>query len=416
MCEIGAAGNFIRSLFLKGMLMNKKIPLGIAISLVAIGCAITFILSSFFSLNIFNSMVNINEREELNKKIEEIDKYVRADYVGTVDEEKLQDSVAAGYISGIGDNYGDYYSAKEYQALQVTDSGSTVGIGVSVQKEESGYIEIVGVREGSPAMEAGLLTGDFIVAVNEEDVLSKGYVESVEAVSGDEGTTVKLTVRREGVDQIYQLVRRKMDIISVVSRMIGDNVGYLKITHFDQKTPEQFAAQLEKLKTDGAEYFVFDVRNNGGGLLDSVEGVLNDLLPAGELATATYKDGRKDVIVKSDGQNVLSQPAVVLINNHTASSAELFACAMRDFNQSKLVGVNSFGKGVMQVTKELLDGSAIKITVATYETTRTPCYDGVGLKPNFEVTMTKDEEDNFAQLDETTDPQLKKAIEVVRAS
>ena len=195
--------------------------------------------------------------------------------------------------------------------------------------------------------------------------------------------------------------------------MLENNIGYIKISNFDEKTSEQFKAQLDKLKTDGAKEFIFDVRNNGGGLLDSVEGVLNNLLPAGDIATATYKDGSKKVIVQSDGQNELKDPIVVLMNSKTASSAELFSAALRDSGQAKLVGVNSYGKGVMQVTKELLDGSAITITVATYETSKTPCYDGVGLKPNFEVALTKEEEDNFANLDETTDPQLKKAIEVV---
>lgn len=396
--------------------MNKKIPLGITISLIAISCAITFILASFFSLNVFNSKVNVNEREEINQKIEEIDKYVRAYYTGEMDEEQIQDAVAAGYINGLKDKYATYYSVKAYQAEKVSDSGSSVGIGVTVQKDESGYIKLMEIRENSPAAEVGLQAGDFIVAVDEQDVLSKGYAESVAAVTGDEGTTVKLTIRREGVDQIYQLVRRKMDVISVTGRMLGKDIGYIKIANFDMKTPEQFIAQFDKLTADGAKRFIFDVRNNGGGLLDSVEGVLNYLLPAGDHATANYKDGSNQVIIQTDGSHVLSVPAVVLVNAKTASSAELFACALRDFTDSKLVGVNTYGKGVMQITKELLDGSAIKITVATYETTKTPCYDGVGLKPNFEVTLTKDEEDNFANLDETTDPQLKKAIEVVKTS
>lgn len=396
--------------------MNKKVSLGATISLVAIACAITFILSSFFSLNIFNSKVNVNEREEINKKIEEIDKYVRANYTGEIDEEALQDSISKGYISGISDTYGYYYTTKEYQAEKVADSGSTVGIGVTVEKDESGYIKIIKIRDNSPASEAGLQAGDFIVNVDDQDVLTKGYSESVSGVTGDEGTTVKLTIRRESTDQIYQLVRRKMEIISVTGRMINNDIGYIKLDCFDQKTPDQFKAQLDQLTTDGATSFIFDVRNNGGGLLDSVEGVLNYLLPEGDKATATYADGTTQVIVHADGEHVLAAPAVVLINNKTASSAELFACALRDSNQAQLVGVNSFGKGVMQITKELLDGSAIKITVATYETTQTPCYDGVGLKPNFEVTLTKDEEENSANLNETTDPQLKKAIEVVHTS
>jgi len=396
--------------------MNKKISLGMTISLVAIACAVTFIISLSVSLNIFNSKVNVTEREEINKKIEEIDKIVRADYTGTIDEQVLQDAIAKGYVSGLGDKYAYYYTAEEFQKEKVSDSGSVVGIGVTVEKDASGYIKIVEVRENSPASESGLAAGDFIVAVNDEDVLSKGYEQSVAAVSGEEGTTVKITIRREGTDQVFQLVRRKMDIISVTGKIIGGNIGYIKITTFDQKTPEQFKAIFDQLESDGAKSFVFDVRNNGGGLLESVQGVLNYLLPAGDIAYATYKDGEKKVIVHTDGQHVLSVPAAVLINGRTASSAELFACALRDFSQVQLVGTNSYGKGVMQVTTPLSDGSALKITVATYETAKTPCYDGVGLKPNFEVSLTKEEENNFANLDETTDPQLKKAMEVAHVS
>lgn len=393
--------------------MNKKMPVGAAVSLIAIAAAVTFILTSAFSLNMFNSKVNVNERTEINKKLEELDKAVRNNYIGEIDEEKLTDSVARGYVSGVGDQYAHYYSTKEYQDQKLSDAGMSIGIGITVEQDPSGYLLIRSVRESSPAEETGLEEGDLIVAVNDTDVLSAGYSESMAAVAGAEGTTVKITVRRGGQDTAYQLVRRKMDNLTVTWRMLGNQVGYIKLSHFDGKTPEQFRTALGALTGDGAKSIIFDVRYNLGGLISSVSGVLNQILSEQLVATATYQDGSTKNLIQTDDAESLNLPMAVLVNGRSASSAELFACALRDFAGAKLVGVNTYGKGVMQNTIEMMDGSALTITYAKYQTTKTPCYDGVGLKPNFEVSLTKEEEQRFNELDETNDPQLKKALEVV---
>lgn len=390
--------------------MNKKISLGLAISLVAIASAVTFILTTTFSLDLFNSTVkNVKERAEIYNKLDELDGYVRNNYNGTIDEDRLLDAIADGYISGIDDKYARYYSVKEFQAEKLADAGASVGIGITVQKDESNYIKIVEVKENSPAEENNLMVGDVIVAVDDKDVLSVGYAQALSAMAGEEGTVVKLTIRRDGVDTQYQLARRRMDIISVTGEMLEDNVGYIKITEFNSLTPDQFAAKVDELTGNGVREIIFDVRDNGGGLLSSVSEVLNYLLPAGDIATATYKDGTKNVIIQTTGEHEVNLPIVVLVNGNTASSAELFAAALRDSGKAQLVGTTTFGKGVMQRTFPCLDGSAVKMTVATYETAKTPCYDGIGLKPNFEVAATSEEDILFAG-----DRQLIKAIEIVK--
>lgn len=394
--------------------MNKKISLGVSISLMALAAAVTFILTLYFSLEVFNSKVNLMERTELNKRLEEIDVLYRSKYVGKIDDETLSNELARGYIAGTGDVYGHYYTPEEYQDKKLSVAGETIGVGITVLKDASGYILVESVREDSPANEAGILPEDIIVAVNGQDVLTLGYLNAVAAVSGDEGTVAKVTVRRNGEDTEYQLVRRRMDVISVTGRMISDTVGYIKITTFNNKTPVQFAEQVDALLEEGAEGLVFDVRNNGGGQLEALQGVLDRLLPADTIATATYSDGSTEPIVVTTGEQSLQMPFAVLINRNTASSAELFACALRDFGDARLVGVTTYGKGVMQTTRTLLDGGAVTLTDAHYQSTRTPNYDGVGLDPNFEVTLSTEEEANFKNLDETTDPQLKKAIEVVQ--
>lgn len=393
--------------------MNKKIPLGLAISIMAVACAITFILTNSFSLDLFNSKVNVNERTEINRKIEEIDNFVRANYINPIDEAALQNSISGGYIAGIGDKYSSYYSSEAYQTEKLSNDGFILGIGIDVSPDEGGYIKIVNIRENSPAVEIGLQVGDIIVAVDDQDILGVGYNDGVQLLHGSEGTTVKVTVRRSGSDTQYSLVRRKIEKVSVTGKVLEDHVSYIKISTFDQKTPEQFKTMLDTHIASGATELVIDVRNNGGGLLSSVSEVLNNLLPAGDIVTATYKDGTTKVIIKTDGENQVNLPIAVLINSKTASSSELLACSLRDFANAKLVGTTSYGKGVMQTTKELLDGSAVTVTYATYQTLKTPCYDGIGLKPNFEIALTKEEEAAFASLTELTDPQLKKAMEVI---
>lgn len=393
--------------------MNKKVSIGATISLIAIAAAITCILTLTFSQDLFNSKVNVKERTEINKKIEEIDNYSRANFLGEINEEKLLSEIADGYMKGLGDKYAEYYSTDEYQNIKRSDAGTVIGIGVGVEKDESGYLLIAEVKEGSPAAEVGLLVGDFIVAVNDVDVLASGSAAAQSSIGGEEGSAVKLTIRREGSDQHFQIARRKMDIITVNSRMLENSTGYIQITTFDGKTAAQFAAAMEKLIADGAKALVFDVRDNPGGELESLQAVLCNLLPAGDMATATFKNGDKKVIIHTDGTHDIALPMAVLMNNNTASAAELFAAILRDSGKAQLVGSNSYGKGVMQYTTALLDGSAIKLTVATYDTPKTPCYDGIGLKPNFEVAFTKDEKTSYMELDALTDVQLKKALEVL---
>lgn len=406
--------------------MNRKVSLGVCISLVAIVAAITFILTYGFSMDVFNSKVNVKERPAMTKKLEAVDNAVRSSYLGTLDEENLVDGIARGYILGVGDNYASYYSVQQYQTLKMNEGGQSIGIGISIGQDPSGYIAVRTVRAGGPAEEAGVKAGDVIIAVEGKDVLGAGYTASVSAIgAGDEGSVVRLTIRREGQDTTYQMARRRMDNITVTSQNMGGGLGYIKITGFDSKTSEQFSKELSNLRgaaetvaegTSGGEKLtgiVIDLRNNTGGVVAAVEGIMSQLVPAGELVTATYQDGIAKPIVTSMGAGLLEESVVVLVNSRTSSSAEMLACCLRDFASAKLVGTTTYGKGVMQSTKELADGSAIKITTARYQTTKTPCFDGVGLKPNAEVSLLKDDEDTLRTLGVEEDLQLKKALELL---
>lgn len=394
--------------------MNKKISLGVAICFMAIAAAITFTITMFFSLNVFNNKIaNVDEREHLYKKLSEIDTYVRNQYLGDIDEEELLDYVARGYMVGINDKYAAYMTQEEYKYYQQENEGTLVGIGTTARKDDSGYILIVDVKENSPAEAAGIQAGDLIVKVNDEDILTIGYTQAMSNIKGEEGTKVNLTLRREGEDYSVELTRKNIQSSTVEYRVIDEN-GYIKVSKFDETTVDDFKYAVSDLKSQGVKGLIFDVRNNPGGLLDSVADVLDYLLPEGDLVSETNKKGETKVLRTSDSSCV-ELPMVVLVDGETASAAELFAADLRDFKVAELVGQNTYGKGIMQGAFPLEDGSAIKMTIAYYNPHSGVNFDGVGLKPDYEVALTTEQKLNFDTLDETSDPQLMKAIEVLNA-
>lgn len=401
--------------------MNRKIPLGIAIGLMALAAAVTFIITYNFSLDTFNSKVrSVSERESIYAQLSEMDKYVRANFWGTIDEELLTNSIMTGYVTGLDDRFAKFYSAEEYVQQTQTESGITVGLGFSWEKEESGYIKVTEVTAGSSADQAGLVAGDVITAVNNTNVIAyeNGYDEAVSLFKCDEGTKVKLHLKRvneEGATEFpaVEVVSERMEIVSVTGRLI-ENIGYVKITTFNEKTPDQFKNTLDKLIGDGAEMLIFDIRNNLGGLTESLQGALDAVLGDGDIVTAYYKDSSEVVVHTTEAEQV-RMPMAVIVNGNTASCSELFAFALRDEANAQIVGTTSYGKGVMQKTHKLTGGAAVRITVATLQTKNSGDYNGIGIKPNFEVALPA--EVDLAALSEEQqlvyDTQLLKAIEVV---
>lgn len=395
--------------------MNRKISIGITISLVFITAAITMILTWYLSQQNFNSKItDLKERAEKYSQFESFDTIVRSNFNGTIDETALLDAIFNGYVDGLDDRYARYYTAEEYQARQLEDSGELFGIGVTVQMDESGYIRIVEVNDDSPASNAGIAVGDLIIEIDGSDVVETGYEESLNLIaSGEEGSQSELTINRGGDEISITVTRKTMEITSVSGQMLDGNIAYIKIDSFNEKTGTQFSQVLYTLINNGAERIIFDVRNNGGGLVSAVEEVLEDILPKGEVAFATYNDGEKVPIVTMENDNLIELPMVVLMNESTASGGELFAQSLRDFCDVDLVGTTTYGKGVMQTTYELEGGGAVTITVATYQTTKSDCYDGVGIVPDFEVVLSEEAQSYIDGVDVENDFQLAKSIEVI---
>ncbi len=395
--------------------MNKKISLGAAICFMAIAAAIAFTVTMAYARNIFNERIaNVEERAEVYQKLSEIDQIVRNSYLNEIDEDELMNSIADGYMAGLNDDYAYYMDQEEYREYQMENAGELIGIGVTVTQDESGYIRVLEVMEDSPAAQAGLQAGDLITRVGETDVLAVGYEEASSMIRGEEGTSVTLTVHRDQEELTFEVTRRTIETETVSYRLIGEN-GYVKITNFHSNTVDDFKAAVEDLIFQGATGLIFDVRNNPGGLLDSVAQILDYLLPEGDIVSSTNSQGETEVLYTSDA-DCIDLPMVVLCNGETASAAELFSAGLRDYQKAELVGVNTFGKGIMQTAYSLSDGSAVNFTTHYYNPPSGVNFHGVGLKPDYEVQLTAEQELRLNELSDAEDAQLQKAISVLDSS
>ncbi len=392
--------------------MNKKISLGIAISLVAIGCAITFVLTWTISLNIYNSKIGNSEKYDgVYAKLREIDTTVRTNYIGTLSDEQLENSVINGYIVGIGDPYAGYMAANAYYELQQTTSGVVSGAGFEAEEDGSGYLRITTVYKGGSAELGGVKAGDVITEIDGKNLLQMESGTAAERLSGEIGTRLALKLLRDGEEISVSLVRQQLEIESVTGRMINENIGCISISAFNAKTPDQFSEVLTRLVDEGAAALILDVRQNSGGLVSALKPMLNRFIPAAIIATAKYSDGSIKTLVETDSDESISLPMAVLVDNGTASAAELFAVALRDECGAVLVGTQTYGKAVMQNTYEFSDGSALTISTAEIQPSKSESYNGVGLKPDYVIELPAGALPE--NLTEVSDAQLQKAIEVL---
>lgn len=395
--------------------MNRKVSLGVAISLVAIGCAITFVLTWAVSLNVYNSKIGTSEKYEgMYAKLREIDAAVRTNYIGNYNEDSIENSVISGYVNGLGDKYASYMSSSAYYEIQQTNNGVIHGAGFEVEDDGSGYLKITSVYKGSSADLNGLRINDIITDINGKNLLSLEGGDPKELLSGEVGTRVALKILRDGEEISVNLIRQQLDIESVTNDLLDNNIGYIRITSFNAKTADQFSTALTTVTAVGAEALIIDLRHNGGGLVSTLKPLLNKFIPASIVATAEYADGSRKVIVETDAEVSIDMPVVILVDENTASAAELFAGAMRDGYGAMIVGNQTMGKAIMQNTYEFSDGSALTISTAKIYLTKSGTWDSTGIKPDYIAERTVDALPEYLTLD--TDSQLQKAIEIITAS
>ena len=334
-------------------------------------------------------------------------------YLGDVDEEAIEEGIYKGYMEALGDPYSVYYTKDEYTELMESSSGTFYGIGVYVtQDPDTNEVTIMGVIEGGPAEEAGIKEGDVILKVNDEDIASMDVNTVVSKIKGGEGETVKITVKRTSDDETksldFNVERRSVETKTVSYEMLDDKVGYVRIAQFEETTVNQFKKAIDDLNDQGMKKLVIDLRDNPGGLLDSVCEILDYILPKGLIVYTEDKYGEREEEY-SDEETHLSVPLSVLINGNSASASEVFAGAIQDYGVGKLVGTTSFGKGIVQVVRGLSDGSGVKVTVSKYYTPNGRNIHETGLEPDVEVELDESiTNDNYTL---ETDNQLQKAIE-----
>lgn len=400
--------------------MSKKISLGVAATIAIIAMAVTFSLTMVVSMKMFNTTVSsVKNKERQYNKLSEIDRFVRAGEYFTIDEDTLNDRLAAGYMNGINDKYAVYYTAKEYSEKQSVEKGTLTGIGVAVVNDtSSGYARIIRLYDNSPAAEAGMQVGGFITAINNEstrNITSTARLTS--KLLGEEGTTTTITyLTPDRQEQQLNLVHSNYKTPSIYTRqMVADTCGYIRIDAFTSGTASEFKAAVDELLQQGANSLVFDLRDNNGENLNAALVAADYCVPSGEIAKQQDRDGNVTVLRMSD-ETKINVPIVCLVNGSTAGSAELFANALRKMAGATLVGTNTAGKGVvMSDAQSFSDGSAAYITVGLLLDNEDQTWNEEGLRPDIDAALSVDEQNAYYDYTLDTDPQISKAVNAATA-
>ena len=400
--------------------MSKKISLGVAATIAIIAMAVTFSLTMVVSMKMFNTTVSsVKNKERQYNKLSESDRFVRAGEYFTIDEDTLNDRLAAGYMNGINDKYAVYYTAKEYSEKQSVEKGTLTGIGVAVVNDtSSGYARIIRLYDNSPAAEAGMQVGGFITAINDEstrNITSTARLTS--KLLGEEGTTTTITyLTPDRQEQQLNLVHSNYKTPSIyTSQMVADTCGYIRIDAFTSGTASEFKAAVDELLQQGANSLVFDLRDNTGENLNAALVAADYCVPSGEIAKQQDKDGNVTVLRMSD-ETEINVPIVCLVNGSTAGSAELFANALRKMAGATLVGTKTAGKGVvLSDAQSFSDGSAAYITVGLLLDNEDQTWNEEGLRPDIDAALSVDEQNAYYDYTLDTDPQISKAVNAATA-
>ena len=350
----------------------------------------------------------VNEDTVAKMKVIEnvIDTYF---YKEDVDKDAMVDGIFKGMVESLGDPYSEYYSKEELESLYQDSFGVYYGVGAYVSLDTTtGLAKVSGIIADSPAEEADLRAEDIIYKVDDVDVTGMSLQETVSLIKGDENTTVKLTLIRDGKEIEKEVTRRKVESPTVKFEMLDDGMAYIQITEFDTVTVDQFTEAMPMARGNDMKGLILDLRSNPGGNLSSVVSIAKQMLPKGLIVYTEDRDGNREEY-SCDGSKELDVPMVVLVNGNSASASEILAGAIKDYGIGTLVGTTTFGKGIVQRPIELSDGSAVKLTISSYYTPNGINIHGIGIKPDVECEF--DSERYYS--DEAYDNQLEKAKEVL---
>lgn len=350
--------------------------------------------------------------KDTNSKLENIEALIDKNFYFEDDEQEKQDGIIRGYMEGLDDPYSVYYSQEEYASFMEDSNGEYVGVGFQVsQNVDTKVITVLDVFDG-PAKEAGIQNQDVITHVNGEDISNQDIDTVVDKIRGEEGTEVTITVYRssDASDHEYTMPRQKVENPTVEYKMLDNHIGYIQVSSFYEVTAKQYIEAIQDLESQGMEGLVVDLRDNGGGLLDIAVEMLDYMLPAGKIVYTEDKDGNVTSEYNSDDEHQFTKPLALLVNGYSASASEIFAGAVKDYGLGKLVGTNTYGKGIVQRMFPLDDGSAIKLTIAKYFTPKGNDIHKIGIKPDVEVEL---DVDAYRESEGEKDNQLDTAVQEV---
>ena len=346
------------------------------------------------------------------QKVKYLENMIDEEYLGDISTDDLKEGVYAGLIYGLDDVYSRYYTKEQYDQENATTEGSYVGIGVSMQQNAAGGVQIVESYKGSTAEEAGIKAGDVITAIDGEDITDAELSDVVSMIKKKQDEDVVLTVQRQGEDTQEITVKvSDVELPSVFGEMLDENTGYIQITEFKGVTSQQYEETFADLKDQGMTRLIVDLRDNPGGLLNIVCDILRDILPEGLIVYTEDKNGNRSEET-CDGKNPLDMSLAVLVNGNSASASEIFAGAVKDYGIGTIVGTTTYGKGVVQSIRQLSDGSAVKLTVANYYTPNGNSINKTGIEPDVEVELDASLV-NETEISHDEDNQLQEALKVL---
>lgn len=382
--------------------VKKKVNIKLLLTAV-----ITAVISVFISFVVFY-VVFLGDGRFL--KLKQLDFFVENNFYGDVNETELTDSIVEGYVSGLGDRFAGYYDAESAEKRAESLNGNGSGIGIIVaQHPDTGYIYVKNVYDDGPAAKAGLKQGDQITAVDNVSVLDIGYSQAVDSIIREQGQKVELTLLRKDKTFNVKVEASTFTTQTVFSKLLSSGYGYVEITSFNNETPVQFENTVNRLVQQGAKALIFDLRGNGGGTVDSVTEMVDFICPEGVIMTVRYADGTEEVIAESD-KDEINLPMVVLTDGATASASELFTASVKEFGKGISIGEKTFGKGVMQTTYNLYDGSSVVFTVAEFFPHSGKTFNEVGISPDIKVSLNDEQVKRRYLLTEDDDPVILAAV------
>ncbi len=404
----------------KAIKKNQRYKIGMIIIFTVF---ITFMLTTLGIFFIFLNgkqvgkyvLVSSSEKSEditnkLNKYKTIIDKY----YLGEVDENKLEEGAIKGYIEGLGDPYTEFISKEDMKDYLEDTKGNFVGIGIyMVKNTDKNLIQVLATIKGSPAEEQGIQPGDLIKTVDGVEYTADDLNEISKRIKGAEGTKVKLEIIRGTEIKSYEFTRQKITVNQVEGSIVNDNIGYIKISSFDEETANQFKEKYDELQAQNIKGLIIDLRNNGGGIVSEALDIADYMTDKDSVLLYEVDKTGKEITKKAKQNPTINIPIVVLVNKNTASSSEILSGALKDLGKAKIVGTKTYGKGVIQEILTLPDGSGLKITTEEYQTPSRKKIHKVGIEPDVVVELPEDVK-NILNVEPAADTQMQKAIELLK--